>query len=66
MNEAEVEIVAEELAKLGGTAWYPGRESGPLLRIVHERYRDRARAAIAALIFCASPVALAASSALEA
>jgi hypothetical protein len=49
MNEAEVEIVAEELAKLGGTAWYPGRESGPLLRIVHERYRDRARAAIAAL-----------------
>lgn len=49
MNEAEVEVVAEELAKLGGTAWYPGREPGPLLRIVHERYRDRARAAIAAL-----------------
>jgi hypothetical protein len=49
MDEAEVEIVAEELAKLGGTAWYPGREPGPLLRIVHERYRDRARAAIAAL-----------------
>ena len=49
MNEAEVEVVAEELAKLGGTAWYPGREPGPLLRVVHERYRDRARAAIAAL-----------------
>ncbi|MCB5176513.1 hypothetical protein [Microvirga lenta] len=49
MNEAEVDVVAEELAKLGGTAWYPGREPGPLLRIVHERYRDRARAAIAAL-----------------
>lgn len=49
MNEAEVEIVAEELAKLGGTSWYPGREPGPLLRIVHDRYRDRARAAIAAL-----------------
>jgi hypothetical protein len=49
MTEAEIEIVAEELAKLGGTAWYPGRESGPILRVVHERYRDRARAAIAAL-----------------
>jgi len=49
MNEVEVEIVAEELAKLGGTSWYPGREPGPLLRIVHDRYRDRARAAIAAL-----------------
>lgn len=49
MDEAEVEIVAEELAKLGGTTWYPGREQGPVLRVVHERYRDRARAAIAAL-----------------
>ncbi|MBF9233533.1 hypothetical protein [Microvirga alba] len=50
MDETEVEIVAEELAKLGGTAWYPGREQGgPVLRVVHERYRDRARAAIAAL-----------------
>jgi hypothetical protein len=49
MNEAEVDIVAEELAKLGGTAWYPGRECGPILRVVHGRYRDRARAAIAAL-----------------
>lgn len=49
MDEAEVEIVAEELAKLGGASWYPGRERGPILRVVHERYRDRARAAIAAL-----------------
>lgn len=49
MDEAEVEIVAEELAKLGGASWYPGREHGPILRVVHERYRDRARAAIAAL-----------------
>ena len=48
MDEAEVEIVAEELAKLGGASWYPGRERGPILRVVHERYRDRARAAIAA------------------
>ena len=49
MNENEVDIVAEELAKLGGTSWYPGREHGPVLRVVTERYRDRARAAIAAL-----------------
>jgi hypothetical protein len=49
MTEAEIEIVAEELAKLGGTAWYPGRGQGPIMRVVHERYRDRAKAAIAAL-----------------
>jgi hypothetical protein len=44
-----VEAVAEELAKAGGVAWYPGRARGPLLRIVSDRYRDRARLAIAAL-----------------
>jgi hypothetical protein len=49
MTEAEIEIVAEELAKLGGTSWYPGRENGSILRIVNKRYRDRAKAAIAAL-----------------
>jgi len=49
MNETEIDIVAEELAKLGGTSWYPGRGSGPVMRVVSERYRDRARAAIAAL-----------------
>lgn len=49
MNDEEVEIVAAELAKVGGVAWYPGRESGSVLRVVTERYRDRARAAIAAL-----------------
>jgi len=49
MNDEEVEIVAAELAKVGGVAWYPGRESGPVLRVITERYRDRARAAIAAL-----------------
>lgn len=49
MNDQEVEIVAAELAKIGGTSWYPGREKGPILRVVTERYRDRARAAIAAL-----------------
>ena len=49
MTEDEVEAVAEELAKAGGVAWYPGRARGPLLRIVSDRYRDRARLAIAAL-----------------
>jgi hypothetical protein len=49
MTKEEVEVVAEELAKIGGTAWYPGRQPGPLLREVTERYRGQARAAIAAL-----------------
>lgn len=49
MTEEEVEVVAEELAKIGGTAWYPGRQQGPLLREVTERYREQARVVIAAL-----------------
>jgi hypothetical protein len=49
MTEEEIEVVAEELAKIGGLSWYPGRTQGPLLRAVSERYRDRARVAIAAL-----------------
>ena len=48
MTEDEVEVVAAELAKAGGVAWYPGRERGPLKHVVN-RYRDRARLAIAAL-----------------
>lgn len=49
MTEEEIEVVAEELAKAGGTAWHPGRQQGPLMRVVSDRYRDRARLAIAAL-----------------
>lgn len=49
MTEEEVEVVAEELAKVGGIAWYPGRQEDSLMRVVTERYRDRARVAIAAL-----------------
>ena len=49
VSEEEIEIVAEELAKVGGTTWYPGREAGPLIRVVSDRYRDRAKIAIAAL-----------------
>jgi hypothetical protein len=49
MTEDEIEAVAEELAKAGGVSWYPGRERGPLLKIVSHRYRDRARLAIGVL-----------------
>ena len=49
MTDEEIEVVAQELAKVGGLSWYPGRTRGPLLRSVSERYRDRARVAIAAL-----------------
>jgi len=49
MTEEEIEVVAEELAKIGGVSWYPGREKGDLIRVVCDRYRDRARLAIEAL-----------------
>jgi hypothetical protein len=49
MTEEEIEVVAEELAKIGGVTWYPGREKGTLMRVVSDRYRDRAKAAIEAL-----------------
>ena len=52
MTEEEVHLVAEELAKIGGTSWYPGREGDTFLRIGSDRYRDRARVAIAALDRC--------------
>lgn len=47
MND-EVEAVAAELAKAGGLPWHSGQERGPL-KLVMDRYRDRARLAIAAL-----------------
>jgi hypothetical protein len=49
MTEDEIEAVARELAKVGGSSWYPGRTKGPILRAVSERYKDRARVAIATL-----------------
>jgi len=49
VTDEEIEAVAEELAKAGGVSWYPGRTRGALLRSVSERYRDRAKLAIAAL-----------------
>jgi hypothetical protein len=48
MTEDEVEMVAAELAKAGGVSWHRGVERGPL-KLVLDRYRDRARLAIAAL-----------------
>jgi hypothetical protein len=49
MTNEEIDAVAEELAKVGGLSWYPGRTQEPLLRAVSNRYKDRARVAIAAL-----------------
>jgi len=48
MTEGEVEAVAAELAKAGGVSWHSGQGRGPL-KLVMDRYRDRARLAIAAL-----------------
>ena len=48
MTEDEVEAVAAELAKAGGVSWHRGGERGPL-KLVMDRYRDRARLAIATL-----------------
>jgi hypothetical protein len=48
MTDDEVDAVAAELAKAGGLSWHAGDERGPL-KLVMDRFRDRARAAIAAL-----------------
>jgi hypothetical protein len=48
MTEDEIETVAAELAKAGGISWHRGAERGPL-KLVMDRYRVRARLAIAAL-----------------
>src|SRR5215213_9294609 len=48
MTDDEIEAVAAELAKAGGVSWHSGQERGPL-KLVMDRYRDRARLAIAAL-----------------
>jgi hypothetical protein len=49
MTDDEIEVVAEELVKSGGLSWYPGRVQGSLMRLVTDRYREQARAVIAAL-----------------
>lgn len=47
MTEDEVEVVAEALARAAGMTWHAGRETATPPRIVLDRYRDRARTAIA-------------------
>ena len=49
MTDDEIQVVAEELAKVGGLSWYPGRPSGAFLRAVSQGYLDQAKVAIAAL-----------------
>jgi hypothetical protein len=48
MTDEEVEAVAAELAKAGGISWPACQERGPL-KLVMDRYRNRARLAIATL-----------------
>jgi hypothetical protein len=48
MTDDEVEAVAVELAKAGGVSWHSGQERGPL-KLVMDRFRDRARLAITTL-----------------
>jgi hypothetical protein len=48
MADDEIETVAAELARAGGVFWHVGQERGPL-KLVMNRYRDRARLAIGAL-----------------
>ena len=49
MTDEEIEVVAEELAKLVHVPWAPGYETTPLLHVVTECHRAEARAILAAL-----------------
>jgi hypothetical protein len=49
MTDDEIQIVAEELAKIGGLSWYPGRPSGAFVRAVSEGYLEQARTVITTL-----------------
>jgi hypothetical protein len=49
MTEEEIELVAQELAKAGGNSWHTGQVKNGVVRAVSNRYRERARVAIAAL-----------------
>ena len=49
MTDQEVEVVAEELAKLVSVPWAPGNETTPLIHVVTECHRAEARAILAAL-----------------
>jgi len=49
MTGKEIEVVAQELAKAGGTSWYSTRKQKPLIKPVTDCFRDHSRIAIAAL-----------------
>jgi hypothetical protein len=49
MTDQEVEVVAEELAKLVHVPWAPGYETSPLIHVVTDSHRAEARAILAAL-----------------
>jgi hypothetical protein len=49
MTDEEIEVVAEELAKLVHVPWAPGYETSPLIHVVTECHRAEARAILAAL-----------------
>lgn len=49
MTDEEIEVVAEELAKLISVSWAPGYETTPLIHVVTECHRAKARAIITAL-----------------
>lgn len=49
MTDEEIEVVAEELAKLVRVSWDPGYESSPLLHVVTDSHRAEARDILAVL-----------------
>lgn len=49
MTDEEVEVVAEELAKIVSVPWSPGYEKSPFVRVVSDSHRAEARTIIAAL-----------------
>jgi hypothetical protein len=49
MTDEEIEVVAEELAKLVRVPWAPCYETSPLIYVVTECHRAEARAILAAL-----------------
>jgi hypothetical protein len=49
MTDDEIEVVAEELAKLVSVPWAPGYETTPLIHVVTDSHRAEARAILAAL-----------------
>src|ERR1044071_4203616 len=49
MTEDEIEVVAEALAKAAGMTWCVDRDRASLQKLVSDRYRDRARTAIATI-----------------